>query len=174
MAWIVKNSATMQIERRPEPYLDEQLKAHLEQTVIPRFPTRRAATLPVLHAIQDKHNWLPYQAVEEAAAFLGLNPSEVLDTATFYEMFWLQPKGKYLIMACQSISCELMGHDKIMDMLHHKLGVEVGETTPDGRFTLMHAECLGSCGTAPCALINDKLHEDLTVENLDKILDALE
>lgn len=173
MAWIVKNSATMQIERREEPYLDESLKEELEKQVIPRYPTRRAATLPVLHAVQEKHNWIPLQAVEEVAAFLKLSPSDVLDTATFYEEFWLQPKGKYLIMICQSISCELMGHRDLLAKIKTKLGVEVGQTTGDGRFTLMTAECLGSCGTAPCALVNEDLHENITVQNFEKVLDSL-
>lgn len=174
MAWITKNSATMQIERRDEPYLDDALKAELEETYIPRYPNRQAATLPVLHAIQHRHGYLPYQAIEEAAAFLKLPASIVLDTATFYEEFFFEPKGKYVIWVCQSISCELMGHNQLLERLHEKLSIDVGETTDDGRITLMHVECLGSCGTAPCALVNETLHENLTVENLDRIIDALE
>ncbi len=173
MAWIVKNSSSMQVERRAEPYLDEQLKTKLETEVLPRYPTRRAAVLPALHAVQNKHQWIPYQAMEEIAAFLQLQPSEVADTASFYEMFWLQPKGKYLIMVCESISCELMGHERVIDKLRQKLAIDVGQTTPDGKFTLMHAECLGSCGTAPCALVNERLHENLTPENVSQVLDAL-
>lgn len=172
MAWIVKNSATTQIDRRTEPYLSDEMKAHFEANIVTRYPTRRAATLPLLHALQEAHNWLPYQAIEEAAAFLGQEPAEVLDTASFYEMFALKPKGKYLIMVCQSISCELLGHDALITALEKKLGVHVGETTDDGKFTLTHAECLGSCGTAPCALINERLHENLTVTNLDQIIDS--
>jgi NADH-quinone oxidoreductase subunit E len=173
MAWIMKNSAGATVERRPEPYLDEALKAEIEKTVLPRYPTRRAATLPVLHAIQDKYNWVPLQAIEETAEFLGLKASEVADTASFYEMYWTRPKGKYLIMVCQSLSCELLGHHALIEKVKAKLGIEVGQTSADGKFTLMHAECLGSCGTAPAALINDKLYESLTPENLEKVLDAL-
>ena len=173
MAWIVKNSAGMTIDRRAEPYLDDAMKATLEAKVMVRYPSRRAGTLPVLHALQDKIGWLPMQAIEEAATFLGVAASEVLDTASFYEMFSLQPKGKYVIWACQSISCELMGHDEIMHKIESKLGIEPGQTTDDGKFTLMHAECLGSCGTAPCALVNEKLHENMTPETVDQILDAL-
>ena len=137
-------------------------------------PTRQAATLPVLHAVQHEHNYLPYQAVEEAAAFLGVSASEMLDTATFYEEYWLTPKGKYLIMVCQSISCELMNHGQLLEMIQDKLGIGPGETTDDGKFTLMTAECLGSCGTAPCALINETLHENLTAENFDAQIGALQ
>jgi len=173
MAWITKNSGTMQIDRRPEPYLTDAVKERFEKEIIPRYPTRRAATIPLLHAIQDQHNWLPYQAIEEAADFLGLKASEVLDTATFYEMFWMRPKGKYLIWVCQSISCELLGNVSLIEAIEKKLGIAAGETTPDGKFTLMAAECLGSCGTAPCALVNDKLHENITMDNFARVLDGL-
>ena len=174
MAWIVKNSAAMQIERREEPYLDEALKAKLEAVVIPRYATRRAATLPVLHEVQHTYNYIPYQALEEVADYLELSASEVLDTASFYEDFWLTPKGKYLIMVCQSLSCELQGHERLMELIQTKLGIVPGETTDDGRFTLVTAECLGSCDTAPCALVNETLYEGLTVENFEQLLDSLD
>lgn len=174
MAWIVKNSATMQIDRRDEPYLDDAFKQDLESQVLTRYPTRRAATLPVLHAVQHRYRYIPHQALEEAADFLNVATAEMLDTASFYEDFWLQPKGKYLIMVCQSISCELLGHERLLEKIQNKLGIEPGQTTDDGRFTLMTGECLGSCGTAPCALINETLHEGLTAENLDRILDSLD
>lgn len=174
MAWIVKNSAAMQIERRNEPYLDVQMKQQLEEQVIPRYPARLAVALPVLHAIQEKHGWIPHQALEEAAEFLGISASEMLDTATFYEMFHLEPRGKYLIWVCQSISCELSHHDRLLDLIRQKLGIEPGQTTDDGRFTLLTAECLGSCGTAPCALVHEKLYENLTPDGLEKVLDSLE
>ncbi len=174
MAWIVKNSAGATVERRDEPYLDDELKAKLELEVLLRYPTRQAATLPVLHEIQHKYNWIPHQAIEEVATFLGLAASEVLDTASFYEDFWLKPKGKYLIGVCQSISCELLGHEALLDKISAKLGIGIGQTTEDGRFTLITMECLGSCGTAPCALVNETLHENLTAENFERVLDALE
>ncbi len=174
MAWITKNSGTMAIETREEPYLDDELKAEIEANIIPRYPDRRAATLPTLHAVQHKVGWLPTQALKEIADFLGSAPSEVMDTATFYEEYWLKPKGKYVIWLCQSISCELMGRDTIMSKIKAKLNIEPGETTEDGKFTLMNVECLGSCGTAPCGLVNEKLHENMTVDNIDQILDSLE
>jgi len=174
MAWIVKNSATMQIDSRDEPYLDDTLKQELESQILTRYPTRRAATLPVLHAVQHRYNYIPHQALEEAADFLNISTAEMLDTASFYEDFWLKPKGKYLIMVCQSITCELLGHDRLLEKIQDKLGIEPGQTTDDGRFTLITAECLGSCDTAPCALINETRHENLTCENLDQILDSLD
>ena len=174
MAWIVKNSATMEVARRDEPYLDAALKAQLESDVIPRYPTRQAATLPVLRTLQEKHHYLPYQAIEEAAEFLGVSAVEVLDTATFYEEFFLEPKGKYLVQICQSLSCELTGSTDLLNRVKAKLGIDVDQTTEDGRFTLIALECLGSCGTAPAALVNERLHERLTPENFERVLDALD
>lgn len=173
MAWITKNSATMQIDRRTEPYLTDEMKRDLESRVLPRYPTKRASTLPCLHAVQEKYNYIPHQAIEEIAAFLELKASEVLDTCTFYEMFFTQPRGKYVVWVCQSIACELLNHDVLVHKLEEKLGIVAGETTPDGKFTLMHAECLGACGGAPCALVNEKLHENLTVETLEQIINSL-
>ena len=174
MAWITKNSATEKISRRSEPYLTEAMKDRLEAKVLVRYPTRQAATLPVLHAVQHEVGWLPAQALEEVADFLELDAAVVLDTATFYEEFWLEPKGKYVFWVCQSISCELMGESTITQCLKDKLGIEPGETTEDGRFTLMKVECLGSCGTAPCALVNEVLHENLTTDNIDQIIAELD
>ena len=174
MGWITKNSAEMQIDRRSEPYLGDALKTEFESDVLPRYPTRQAATLPLLHALQEEHGWLPFQALEEAADFLGLAASTVLDTATFYEEFWLEPKGKYVIWLCESISCELMGSNNLLDRVRDHLRIEPGETTDDGKFTLMTAQCLGSCGTAPCGLVNEELHENITVDNFVQVLEKLD
>ena len=174
MAWIMKNSAGAVVEKGDGPYLNDKLRDELESDTLTRYPTKRAALLPVLHALQHKIGWLPAAAIEEAADFVEISAAEALDTASFYEEFWLKPKGKYVIWICQSISCELLGNHELVDAVRNKLSIEVGETTEDGKFTLMAVECLGSCGTAPCALVNEKLHEDLTPANLEQVLDSLE
>jgi NADH-quinone oxidoreductase subunit E len=173
MAWIIKPRATEQIDRRDQPYLTDAMKQKLEAEVLLRYPTKRAATLPVLHEIQHEHNWIPAQAVEEAAAFLELSPAEVFDTATFYEEFFLEPKGKYLVQVCQSISCELCGHESLLEKVQDKLDIIPGETTEDGRITLMMVECLGSCDTAPVAMINGKRYDNVTWEQFEATLDNL-
>jgi NADH-quinone oxidoreductase E subunit len=173
MAWITENRRTQTIERRAEPYLTEALKSSLAAKYFPRYPNKRAVLLPALHAIQHEYNWIPAQAMEEVAEFLELAPAEVLDTATFYEEYWLRPKGKYLVQVCRSLSCEVCGSNDLTSSLKEKLGVELGETTPDGQFTLVELECLGACGTAPVALVNEVLHEELTPEKLQKIIDQL-
>lgn len=171
MAWITKNSGTMRIERRSEPYLSEKVRKLVTETYLPRYETRHAALLPTLHAVQAEVGWLPHQALIEVAEFLGLKPADVIDTASFYEEYWLRPKGKRVVWVCRSIACEFCGHKDIVDACRRKLGVEVGETSDDDEFTLMEIECLGSCGTAPVALIDHALHENLTPEKMERAID---
>lgn len=172
MAWESENRRNG-FEKRAEPYVNETMKAYLREVYFPRYPTKRAVVLPGLHLIQHTYNWIPMQAMQELAEFLEVAPSEVLDTATFYEEYWLKPKGKYLLQVCRSLSCELCGSKDLTRMLKKKLGIEAGETTADGKFTLVELECLGSCGTAPVAMINEVLHEEMTPESLEKIIDKL-
>lgn len=173
MAWITENRRTADVERRAEPYLTDEMKRHLAEKYFPRYPTKRAVLLPALHHIQHAYNWIPPQAMEEIAAFLELAPAEVMDTASFYEEYWLKPKGKYLVQVCRSLSCEICGSRDLTRRMEEKLGVEVGETTADGRYTLVELECLGACGTAPVALVNEALYEELTPEKLDRVVSNL-
>lgn len=171
MAWIAKPSATQSIPTRVEPYLTAAMKERWERELLPRYGTRQGALLPILHEIQHAQRHIPYQAMLEIASFLGLTPGEVLDTATFYEEFSLEPRGRCVIGICQSIACEVCGHAKLVECVRAKLGIEPHETTDDGAFTLLALECLGSCDTAPVALLNETLHENLTVETLDRLID---
>jgi NADH-quinone oxidoreductase E subunit len=173
MAWITENRRTPTFERRSEPYLTVDLKRRLADKYFKRYPNKRAILLPALHAIQHEYNWIPVQALEEVAAFLEMSPAEVMDTATFYEEYWLKPKGQYLLQVCRSLSCEICDSRKLTDHLIQKLNAQEGETTADGRFTIVELECLGSCGTAPVMLINDVLHENLTVERIDELIAKL-
>ncbi len=173
MAWIVKPSGTQQIERRDEPYLTEALKRRIAEEYLPRFPTKRAATLPALHLVQHEYNWLPFQAIEEVAEFLELSAAEVWDTATFYEEFFLEPKGRYLVQICQSIACELCGYINLEEKLKAKLDIIPGETSDDEKFTLQIVECLGACDLAPVVMINGKLYEKVTWAQLEATLDSL-
>lgn len=171
MAWITKNSAGMKIEKRSEPYLSETLKARFRSEILPRYETSMGALLPTLHAVQHEHGWLPDQALIEIADFLSLTPAEVIDTASFYEEYWLRPKGKRLIAVCRSIACEFCGQPEITEAIKTRLGIDVGETTDDGEWTLVEVECLGSCDSAPVMLVDEKLHEWLTPAEAVKRLD---
>lgn len=173
MAWITENRRTQTLPQAPQVYLTDEMKKHLAETYFPRYPNKRAVLLPALHAVQHAYNWIPPEALVEVADFLELAPAEVLDTATFYEEYWLKPKGQYLVQVCRSLACEICQSKQLTDHLKEKLGVELGETTPDGRFTLIELECLGACGTAPVALVNEVLYENLTTDSFDRILDAL-
>lgn len=173
MAWTVENRREEAAKTRTEPYLTEQMMAHLRETYFPRYPTRRAVLLPALHMIQHEYNWIPMQAIEELAAFLEIAPAEALDTATFYEEYWLKPKGKYLLQVCRSLSCEICGSKQLTAHIRKKLAIEPGQTSDDGKFTLVELECLGACGTAPVMMVNDVLYENLTTAQIDQILAKL-
>jgi NADH-quinone oxidoreductase subunit E len=172
MAWIAEDRRT-QVAEKGTPYLTDDMKIDIANKYFPRYPTKRACLLPTLHAIQHHYNWIPTQAMEEIAAFLEISPAEVMDTASFYEEYWLKPKGKYLIQVCRSLACEICASKQLTKQVQDKLKLEVGETTADGKFTLVELECLGSCGTAPVAMVNEVLHENLTPEKLDEVLNKL-
>jgi NADH-quinone oxidoreductase subunit E len=172
MAWLVEDRRREQVAKG-DALLTEEMKTHLREKYFPRYPTKRAVLLPALHYVQHAYGWIPTQALQEVAEFLELAPAEVLDTATFYEEYWLKPKGKFLVQVCRSLSCEICDSDKLTEMCRRKLGIDVGETTADGRFTLVELECLGACGTAPVALVNEVLYEELTPAKLQAIIDKL-
>ena len=173
MAWITKQSGTMQIPRRDEPYLTPAMKDELKKRIIPRYETRLACTMPGLHLIQHEYGWIPAQAMEELADFLGISAADVLDCASFYEEYWLKPKGKHLISVCRSIACEFCGQPGVTQAVKDKLGIDVGETTDDGRFTLIELECLGACGGGPAILIDEKLHENVKPGAISSLIDAV-
>jgi NADH:ubiquinone oxidoreductase subunit E len=111
--------------------------------------------------------------MREAGQILDLPPVRIYEVATFYTMLRTRPCGKYLLQVCRSLSCCLVGGEGVLHHIEKRLGIHDGQTTPDGTFTLMTVECLGSCGTGPVVQINDDYHESLTVESLDRLLDSL-
>jgi len=173
MAWITKPSATEKIARRAEPYVTEAHRARWERELIPKYATRHGALMPILHEIQHEHRHIPHQAMIEIAAFLKITPADVLDTVTFYEEYTTEPVGRCVIGICQSLACEACGYRGILDHVRAKLDLEPHETTDDGLFTLLALECLGSCDTAPVALFNDVLHENLSVARIDELIERV-
>jgi len=172
MPWITKDSAHTQISRRDEPYLTKALRAEVVDKYLPRYEQKAGALLPALHLVQHEYGWIPHQAMVEIAQLLGLAPSQVIDTASFYEEYWLKPKGKHVVAVCRSIACEFCGQPEITDAVREALGIDVGETTEDGEFTLIELECIGSCGTAPAMLIDHTLHENVTPGQIPGLLAA--
>ncbi len=173
MAWKTKNSAETQIDTRDEPYLTPDMEKQLREVYVPRYERTKGALLPALHMIQHHYGWIPRQAMKEIADVLEIAPSEVLDTVSFYEEFWEKPKGEHLISVCRSIACEFCDATACTEAVKKKLDIDVGETSEDGKFTLVELECIGSCGTAPAALLDEDLHENLTPERLCTMIDQL-
>ena len=173
MAWYVKPSATTTIPTRDEPYLTDEMRARYREEIIPRYERKLGALMPILNDVQERYGHVAYQAMIEIATLLEVAPGDVLDTVSFYEAYTTEPVGKYVIGVCQSIACEVCGHQAILDHLRERLGLEPHETSDDGRYTLLAMECLGACEGAPCALVNGDRHDHLTIEGVDAILDGL-
>ena len=141
--------------------------------VAARDPEPQAALLPVLWLVQRTKGWVDLDSEAWIASRLGVSPAHVHGVVTFYTMYKRRPWGKYHIQVCTTLSCMLRGSDDLMAHLEKRLGIEPGQTSPDGRFSLIKVECLGSCGTAPMLQLNDDYHENLTIESLDRLLDGL-
>ena len=151
---------------------NEQQLAEFNRLVA-RYPEgkQKSALLPVLHLAQDTFGgWLSSETMDYVASLLHIQPIEVYEVATFYSMYNLKPVGKYLFEVCQTGPCMLNGSDNIIDYIKEKLGIKVGETTPDGLFTLKTVECLGACGYAPMMQMGKTYREHLTKEKVDAII----
>ncbi len=146
------------------------------QSEIEKYPPphKRAAVMAALRIAQHEHGWLSGELMSYVAELLEIEPIKVAEVATFYTMYDREPVGRYKISLCTNISCALRGSGQIARHLCDKLGIQFGETTADGKFTLKEVECLAACGGAPAALIGTDYCENLTPERIDEILDVLE
>ncbi len=144
------------------------------ETLKLRYPSPKALSLPCLWMAQYQEGVISLDAIEVIGKLIDWAPMEIYRVATFYTMFNLEPVGKYHIQLCKTLSCALCGKAEMLSHLENRLGIEPGESSEDGRFTLTQVECLGSCGTAPVMQINDRYYENLTPEKIDVILDSLE
>jgi NADH-quinone oxidoreductase E subunit len=143
--------------------------------VIAKYPPGRqaSAVIPLLDFAQRQEGWVTRPAIEEIAKILDMAPMRVLEVATFYTMFNLAPVGKIHVQLCTSLSCWLRGSNDVVKACKEKLGIGMGETTPDGKFSLAELECSGACVNAPVAQIGDDYFEDLDYASTGKLLDAL-
>lgn len=140
--------------------------------IMTRYPERRAALLPVLWLCQRQHGWISPEVVDYVADRLDLSTAIVRGVVTFYTMFFDEPVGENIVWVCRTLSCDLRGAKTIQEHLEAKLGCSAGNTSADGKFTLLKAECLAACGQAPMVQINDYYYENLDVAQLDQIIDA--
>ena len=141
--------------------------------LIALYPHPRSALIPILHVLQEQDGYLTEDGMGHVAELLDLAPAEVRGTATFYDMFHLEPVGKYLIAVCTNIACMLQGAYRLLEHAEQRLGVAPGGTTGDGMFTLEDAECLALCGNAPCVTVNWRFFGDVDTERFDTLLDDL-
>ena len=149
--------------------LSEQAKQRIRD-LLNTYETRQSALIPALHIAQGDQGWLSAETQAEVAQVLELTPQTVREVVTFYTMFLQKPAGKYLLQVCRNLSCSLRGGHRLAQQIEDKLKIKEGETTQDGKFTLISVECLGSCGTAPVMMVNDRYVEDLTPQALDRML----
>ena len=145
----------------------------LAQEIISRYPRPRSATIPLLHLAQEQDGHVTEEAMAHIGELVGATSAEVYGTASFYEMFKFHPVGRYVINICGTMSCALMGAEDLMHHAEQKLGVKMGETTPDGMFTIERAECQAACTEAPCLQANYRYRFRVTAESFDQLVDDL-
>jgi NADH-quinone oxidoreductase subunit F len=144
-------------------------KARFDE-ILTRYPLKRSALLPTLHLVQEQEGWISREAIEYVGGLLDLSPAQVHDTASFYTMFRLKPEGKTLIEVCTTLSCALRGAGELLEHTCRKLGIQPGETTADGKFTVKGVECLAACGGAPAVQVNGEWLEHATAADLDRVI----
>jgi NADH-quinone oxidoreductase E subunit len=160
----------------PEQLQEVRFDGVMEETIteiLERYPTAQAALLPLLWLCQERWGWISPGITAAIAERLGLTPAYVEGVTSFYTMFLRRPPGRYVLQVCTTLSCQLCGAGGLVEHLKAKLGIDFGETTADGRFTLVDVQCLGACGEAPVLQINNDYYTDLDVERLDELLDGL-
>ncbi|TCS64128.1 NADH-quinone oxidoreductase subunit NuoE [Varunaivibrio sulfuroxidans] len=161
---------------QPETFAFTPESLEKAQAFIAKYPEGRqqSAVMPLLALAQRQHdNWLPRAAMDVVAEMLSMPPIRVYEVATFYTMYNLKPVGRHHIEVCTNLPCWLRGSDEVVSTCKNKLGIDVGETTADGEFSLAEAECLGACVNAPMLQIGDDYYEDLTPQAVEDLLDAL-
>src|SRR5581483_8817231 len=156
----------MALQFSPETY------KKFEETVA-RYPKKEAAMLPVLYLAQQEFGYIGPEAIEYVARLMNQAPARVRGIVTFYTMYNMKPIGRHHIQVCRTLPCALRGAEKVTSFLTKKLGIQPGQTTEDGRFTLSEVECLASCGTAPMMQVNDDYYENLTEEKIEQILECM-
>src|SRR5664279_1399183 len=149
--------------------ITQEEKKEIEEE-IKKAPTKKAAVIDVLKVLQRHRGWVPDEALEEAASLLDMTPAEVDSIATFFSLIYRRPVGRHVILVCDSVSCWLVGYDDVKQHLMERLDISLGETTKDGRFTLLPSACLGVCEEAPAMMIDDDLYTNLTPPMVDEIL----
>lgn len=143
------------------------------EELITLYPQARSALIPILHVAQEQDGWLTPDAIAHVAELLGLTPAEVYGTASFYDMLFTRPVGRYLVSVCTNLACMVNGAYELLEHAEETLGVAPGGTTEDGEFTLEDAECIAYCGGAPCLAVNWRFFGPVTNDDFDHLVDDL-
>ncbi|HHM06160.1 MAG TPA: NADH-quinone oxidoreductase subunit NuoE [Gammaproteobacteria bacterium] len=155
--------------------LSAKVRAGIDQWVAKYPPEhKQSAVMAALRLVQEEQGWLTTESMDAVADYLGMEPVSVYEVATFYSMYDLQPVGRHKICVCTNVSCMLCGSEDVVRHLEEKIGIKLGETSADGKFTLKEVECLGACAGAPMMQIGKQYYENLTPDKIDAILDSLE
>nr|WP_078486361.1 NADH-quinone oxidoreductase subunit NuoE [Solemya velesiana gill symbiont] len=168
--------STVKPVENKESLFSAEVRAEIDKAIA-QYPEewKQSAAMPALTIVQDDNcGYLTEELMDKVAAYLDMPPIAVYEVATFYSMYELKPVGKHKVCVCTNVSCMINGSDRIVDHMENKLGIKLGETTEDGKYTLKEVECLGACGGAPMFQIGNKYYENLTPELVDSILDGLE
>jgi NADH-quinone oxidoreductase subunit E len=150
--------------------LTDEQKQTLEKEIA-RYPNREAIGIEAMQLIQTEHGWVSDEDLEDLADYLGMTPAELDSVATFYNLIYRRPVGRHVIHVCDSVSCWIMGFEPVQQQLEEKLGIGMGQTTANGRFTLLPIPCLGCCDHAPALMIDNDLHEDVAPDGVQDILE---
>jgi NADH-quinone oxidoreductase subunit E len=143
----------------------------LKKRLPPSFES--TLVLPCLHRVQDERGYVAEEDIVALTSYLGVPRMQIEQVLSYYTMFRRKPIGRWHLQACRNVTCSMRGSERLVDALARKLGIQPGQTTADGRFTLSEVECLGSCGTAPVVMVNEAYHENLSIEKLDELLGRL-
>jgi NADH-quinone oxidoreductase E subunit len=161
-------------EKDPEAHLFEGPYQARFEKIVTRYPTRQAALLPILNLAQEVRGHVSPATMDRVAELLELSAAYVRGVTTFYTMYNKRPVGRHLVQVCTNISCNLCGAEEVLEAFLSHAGTEIGETTTDGAFTVIEAECLAGCGFPTCVQINSRYYENVTPEEVPRILDHLE
>ena len=152
-------------------YVMSAEERHEIEHALHHYDDNRAASIDALKIVQKRHGWVPDGAIAAIGAVLGISAADVEGVATFYNLIFRQPVGRHVITVCDSISCFLTGYDGVREAISRKLGIGLGETTADGRFTLLPICCLGACDKGPVLMIDEDTHVNVAADTIDQLLE---
>lgn len=158
--------ATQEVEEMEEPVID----LSIAEKIIQKYIDIPGNLMPVLQGVQDEYGYIPSVALDYIAERLNVYPAQIYGVLTFYAQFHLKPRGKYIIRVCMGTACHVLGAERIKESFFERLGIGHAETSSDRRFTFELVACLGACGMAPLAMVNDETYGKMTVQRVDEVV----